>query len=58
MTIGEHGLIESIEFQMSLLLFMALGGYLLSNRVGQPAVVGVILAGILIGPTGFDLIHY
>lgn len=58
MTIGEHGLTESIEFQMSLLLFMALGGYLLSNRIGQPAVVGVILAGILIGPTGFDLIHY
>jgi len=58
MTIGEHSLTESIEFQMSLLLFMALGGYLLSNRIGQPAVVGVILAGILIGPTGFDLIHY
>lgn len=58
MTIAEHALTESIEFQMSLLLFMALGGYLLSNRIGQPAVVGVILAGILIGPTGFNLIHY
>ncbi len=58
MNIAEHGLAESIEFQMSLLLFMALGGYLLSNRIGQPAVVGVILAGILIGPSGFDLIHY
>lgn len=55
-----HGadLFHSIEFQMSLLLFMALGGYLLSNRIGQPAVVGVILAGILIGPSVLDLIDY
>lgn len=55
-----HGgdLFHSIEFQMSLLLFMALGGYLLSNRINQPAVVGVILAGILIGPSALDLIDY
>jgi Kef-type K+ transport system membrane component KefB len=58
MTIAGHALTETIEFQMSLLLFMALGGYLLANRLNQPAVVGVILAGVLIGPTGFDLIHY
>lgn len=54
----DGNLLHSIEFQMSLLLFMALGGYLLSNRINQPAVVGVILAGILIGPSGFNLIHY
>tara|TARA_R110002124_G_scaffold233406_1_gene398752 strand:+ start:127840 stop:129021 length:1182 start_codon:yes stop_codon:yes gene_type:complete len=58
MTAHAHSFLSSIEFQMSLLLFMALGGYLLSNILKQPAVVGVILAGVLIGPTALNLIHY
>lgn len=38
-----HEVTASIELQMSLLLFIALGGYLLASRIGQPAVVGEIL---------------
>ena len=35
-----HGveLTQSIEFEMSLLLFVALAGYLLAARIAQPAV--------------------
>lgn len=43
--------IESVEFQMSVLLFVALGGYLIAPWLKQPAVVGQILAGILIAPS-------
>ena len=32
------------------------GGYL-SNRLGQPSVLGELLAGLLLGPTVFDLLH-
>ena len=49
---------SSIEFQMSLLLFVALGGYLLASRINQSAVIGEILVGILIGPSLFGLITY
>ena len=49
---------QSIEFQMSLLLFSALAGYLLASRLGQPAVVGEILVGLLIGPSVLGLITY
>jgi len=31
-----HDLAHSIEFQMRLLLFVALAGYLVSSRLGQP----------------------
>jgi Kef-type K+ transport system membrane component KefB len=49
---------SSIEFQMSLLLFVALAGYLLASRINQSAVIGEILVGILIGPSVFALITY
>jgi len=47
-----------IEFQMSLLLFVSLAGYLLASRIGQPAVVGIILVGLLVGPSALNLITY
>jgi Kef-type K+ transport system membrane component KefB len=53
----EH-LVTTIEFQMSLLLFVSLAGYLLASRIGQPAVVGIILVGLLIGPSVLGLITY
>ncbi len=56
--IVSHDLVHSIEFQMSLLLFMALSGYLLANIIRQPAVIGVIFVGILIGPSGFNIINF
>tara|TARA_R110001592_G_scaffold309760_1_gene584185 strand:+ start:25217 stop:26389 length:1173 start_codon:yes stop_codon:yes gene_type:complete len=43
---------------MSVLLFVALSGYLLASLLRQPAVVGQILAGILIGPSAIGLITY
>lgn len=49
---------HSVEFQMSVLLFVALGGYLLASLLKQPAVVGQIIAGIFIGPSVFGIITY
>ncbi len=53
-----HDLSQSIEFQMSLLLFVALAGYLISSQIGQPAVVGQILVGLVIGPSVLGWITY
>ncbi|MBI2657654.1 cation:proton antiporter [Candidatus Woesearchaeota archaeon] len=53
-----QGLASSIEFQMSLLLFVALAGYLLAARINQSAVIGEILVGLLIGPSLLGLITY
>jgi Kef-type K+ transport system membrane component KefB len=51
-------LYSSPEFQMSLLLFVALGGYLIASRINQSAVVGLILVGLLVGPSFLGLISY
>ena len=51
-------LFSTIEFQMSLLLFVALAGYLLAARINQSAVVGEIILGILMGPSLLGLITY
>ena len=48
----------SPEFQMSLLLFVALGGYLIASRINQSAVVGLILVGIIVGPSVLGWITY
>ncbi len=48
----------SPEFQMSLLLFVALGGYLIASRINQSAVIGLILVGILVGPSALGWITY
>ncbi len=49
---------STIEFQMSLLLFVSLAGYLLAVRINQSAVIGQILVGLLIGPSFLGLITY
>lgn len=49
---------HSVEFQMSVLLFVALSGYFLASIIHQPSVVGQILAGIVIGPSLAGLITY
>jgi len=51
-------ILSSIEFQMCLLLFVALGGYILASKIHQSAIVGVIFAGILIGPSVLGLVTY
>lgn len=53
-----EGLLTSPEFQMCLLLFVALAGYLLASRIHQSAVVGLILVGILVGPSVLHIIAY
>lgn len=51
-------LLSSPAFQMSILLFVALAGYLIAYRINQSAVVGIILAGILVGPSLLGLVTY
>ena len=53
---SEEGILDSIEFQMSLLMFVALAGYLIAYRINQSAVVGIILAGIVVGPSVLGLV--
>ncbi|MCK9579942.1 MAG: cation:proton antiporter [Methanoregula sp.] len=53
-----ENLITSPEFQMSLLLFVALGGYLVASRINQSAVIGLILVGLLVGPSVLGWITY
>ncbi len=47
-----------IEFQMSLLLFVSLAGYIIASRINQSAVIGEILIGLIIGPSLLGLITY
>jgi Kef-type K+ transport system membrane component KefB len=51
-------LLTSPEFQMSLLLFVALAGYLVASRINQSAVIGLILVGLLVGPSFLGWITY
>jgi Kef-type K+ transport system membrane component KefB len=53
-----ESIIASPEFQMSLLLFVALAGYLVASRINQSAVIGLILVGILVGPSVLGLVTY
>lgn len=53
-----EGVMGSIEFQMSLLLFIALAGYLLASRINQSAVIGEILVGLIVGPSILGFITY
>jgi Kef-type K+ transport system membrane component KefB len=53
-----EGLILTPEFQMSLLMFVALAGYLLSYTINQSAVVGIILVGIIVGPSLLGFVTY
>ncbi len=55
---GESTFLNGIEFQMSLLMFVALAGYLLAYRFNQSAVVGIILCGIIVGPSLLGLVTY
>ena len=55
---GEGSILASVEFQMSLLMFVSLAGYLIAYRINQSAVVGIILAGILVGPSLLGWVTY
>jgi Kef-type K+ transport system membrane component KefB len=53
-----EGIVTSIELQLSLLLFVALAGYIIAQRINQSAIVWEILVGIVIGPSLLGLITY
>lgn len=48
----------SPEFQMSLLLFVALAGYIIASQINQSAVIGLIFIGIVVGPSVLGWIQY
>jgi Kef-type K+ transport system membrane component KefB len=55
---GGESILTNPEFQMSLLMFVALAGYLIAYRINQSAVVGIILAGIVVGPSLLGWVTY
>jgi Kef-type K+ transport system membrane component KefB len=55
---GGESILTNPEFQMSLLMFVALAGYLIAYRINQSAVVGIILAGIIVGPSLLGWVTY
>ncbi len=42
---------------LTIIIFAAKAAGYLSVRLGQPAVLGELLAGLLLGPTGIDIVH-
>jgi Kef-type K+ transport system membrane component KefB len=52
------GIETTIEFQMSLLLFVGLLGYYLASKINQSVVVGEILLGLIIGPSVLNIMTY
>jgi len=53
-----ENILTSVEFQMSLLMFVALAGYLLAYGINQSAVVGIIIAGVIVGPSLLGFVTY
>ncbi len=51
-------ILNSVQFQMSLLMFVALGGYLLAYRIRQPSSIGLVIGGVLVGPSLLGLVTY
>jgi Kef-type K+ transport system membrane component KefB len=55
---GTESVLNTPVLQMSLLMFVALAGYLVAYRINQSAVVGIILAGIVVGPSLLRWVTY
>ncbi len=55
---GDISLFMTVEFQMTLLLLVAIGGYIISSWIHQSAVVGEIILGLIVGPSVLGLITY
>ena len=43
---------------LAVIIVAAKGGGYLSTRLGQPAVLGELLAGLVLGPTALDMLHW
>ncbi len=53
-----ESILSNTAFQMSLLMFVAIAGYLIAYRINQSAVVGIIIAGIIVGPSLLGWVTY
>jgi Kef-type K+ transport system membrane component KefB len=49
---------ENIGLEVMILLFAAMLSFVVSKRIGQSAVLGMILIGIILGPTALGLVEY
>lgn len=49
---------QAIGLEVSVFLFTALVGYILAVRIGQSAVAGMILIGMLFGPSFLGIVRY
>jgi Kef-type K+ transport system membrane component KefB len=58
MSVVMEDILTQPVFQMSLLLFVSLAGYLVASRINQSAVTGLILVGIVVGPSALGLVTY
>src|SRR3989304_4397340 len=47
-----------LSLALLIIIFAAKAAGYLSTRLGQPAVLGELLVGLLLGPTALDLIHW
>jgi Kef-type K+ transport system membrane component KefB len=50
--------VSSLSIEITVLLFAAMLGVVISKRLGQSAIVGEILLGVLIGPTVLHWVSY
>jgi Kef-type K+ transport systems, membrane components len=51
-------ILASPQFQISILLAVAFAGHALASRIGQSAVIGEILVGIVVGPSLLGIVSY
>ena len=51
-------LMENIGLEVMILLFAAMLSFVVAKRIGQSAVLGMILIGIILGPTVLGLVEY
>ena len=50
---------SSLQFTLALalILFAAKAGSYVSTRIGQPAVLGMLVTGLILGPSGLNVLH-
>ncbi|MBI4438626.1 cation:proton antiporter [Candidatus Woesearchaeota archaeon] len=51
-------MVQTLGLELSLFLFAAFIGYVFAIRIGQSAVIGMIIIGIVLGPSFLGLVQY